>query len=147
MQKGVHDAQLWKYWKLGRHGWQHIKVRQQQVGIAPTSLFSHPISLHPPPINHKVNPFESFTLSPFEKMLGGWYPEFVQIHVFLRIHETTNNNQEDLKHYICFIFHPFNFLSIQKHPTWDLFWKALRLSESRLPSSCIDTSCFKNVQK
>jgi len=24
MQKGVHDTQLWKHWKLGRQGWQHI---------------------------------------------------------------------------------------------------------------------------
>jgi len=20
----VHDAQLWKHWKFGRHGWQHM---------------------------------------------------------------------------------------------------------------------------
>jgi len=31
-------------------------------------------------------------------MLGSWYPEFVHIHVFMGIHETTNNSQEDLKH-------------------------------------------------
>jgi len=36
---------------------------------------------------------------------------------------------------------------MQKHPIRDLFWKALRLIESRLPSSCIDTSCLKNVQQ
>jgi len=29
-------------------------------------------------------------------MLGSWYPEFVYIHVFMGIHETINNNQEDL---------------------------------------------------
>jgi len=31
-------------------------------------------------------------------MFGSWYPEFVNIHVFMEIHETTNNNQEKLKH-------------------------------------------------
>jgi len=36
---------------------------------------------------------------------------------------------------------------MQKHPTWDLFWKALMLDESTLSSSCIDISCLKNVQK
>jgi len=30
-------------------------------------------------------------------MLGSWYPKFVHIRDFLGIHETTNNNQEDLK--------------------------------------------------
>ena len=30
-------------------------------------------------------------------MLGSWYPEFVHIHVFVGIHETIKNNQEDLK--------------------------------------------------
>jgi len=35
---------------------------------------------------------------------------------------------------------------IQKHPIRDLFWQALKLDESRLPSSGIDTSCLKNVQ-
>ena len=35
--------------------------------------------------------------------------------------------------------------SIQKHSTWDLFCKALRLDESRLLASCIDTSCLKNA--
>jgi len=30
-------------------------------------------------------------------MLGSWYPEFVHIPVFMGIHETTNNKQEDLK--------------------------------------------------
>jgi len=82
---------------LGREGWQHIKVRQLQVGIVSTSLFSRPISPHSPS-NYKVCPFESFTLSPFEKMLGSWYPEFVRIHALMRIQETINNNQEDLKH-------------------------------------------------
>jgi len=28
-------------------------------------------------------------------MLGSCYPEFVYIHVFMGIHETINNNQED----------------------------------------------------
>jgi len=32
-------------------------------------------------------------------MLAGWYPEFVHIHVFVGIHETIENNQEDSKHY------------------------------------------------
>jgi len=36
---------------------------------------------------------------------------------------------------------------MQKHPTSDLFWKTLSLDESRLPSSCIDTACLKNIQK
>ena len=31
-------------------------------------------------------------------MLGSCYPEFVHILVFMGIHETINNNQEDLKH-------------------------------------------------
>jgi len=31
-------------------------------------------------------------------MLGSLYPEFVHIHVFVGIHETIINNQEDLKH-------------------------------------------------
>jgi len=31
-------------------------------------------------------------------MLGSWYPEYVHIRVFLGIHETIKNNQEDLKH-------------------------------------------------
>ena len=46
----------------------------------------------------KVYPFENFTFSPFEEMLGSWYPEFVHIHVFMGIHEAIENNQEDLKH-------------------------------------------------
>jgi len=29
-------------------------------------------------------------------MLDSWYPEFVHIHVFMGIHETINNYQEDL---------------------------------------------------
>jgi len=65
------------------------------VGIAPTTLFPRPISLYSPSIKYKISPFESFTLSPFEKMLGSWYPEFVHIHVFMGILETTNNNQEE----------------------------------------------------
>jgi len=27
----------------------------------------------------------------------------------MEIHETINNNQEDLKHQICFKLHPFNY--------------------------------------
>jgi len=38
-------------------------------------------------------------------MLGSSQTEFVHIHVFMGMHETINN-QEDLKHYICFKFHP-----------------------------------------
>jgi len=45
-------------------------------------------------------------------MLGSRYPEFVHSHVFIGIHETINNNQEDLKHYICFKFHPFSYKNI-----------------------------------
>jgi len=35
------------------------------------------------------------------------------------IHETINNNQENLKHEICFELHPLKIQehSIQKHPT------------------------------
>jgi len=29
-------------------------------------------------------------------MLGGWYSEFVHIHVFMGVHETTNNNQSTI---------------------------------------------------
>jgi len=82
---------------LGRQGWQHIKVRQYQVGIAPTSLFSRPISLHSPSINYKVYPFENFTPSPFEKMLDSWYPELVHIHVFVGIHETIKKQPKIFK--------------------------------------------------
>jgi len=42
--------------------------------------------------------FESFTLYPSDKMLGSWYPEFVYIHDFMGIHETINNNKEDIKY-------------------------------------------------
>jgi len=45
-------------------------------------------------------------------MLSSWYPEFVHIHVFVAIHATIKNNQEDLKHYICFKYHPFNCKNI-----------------------------------
>jgi len=45
-----------------------------------------------------VYPFECFTLSPFDKMLGSCYPEFVDINVFMGIHETINNNKENSKH-------------------------------------------------
>jgi len=30
-------------------------------------------------------------------MLGIWYPEFVHVHVLMRINETMNNNQENSK--------------------------------------------------
>jgi len=45
-------------------------------------------------------------------MLGSWYPEFVHIHAFMEINETTSNNKKDLKHKICFKFHPFNYRNI-----------------------------------
>ena len=45
-------------------------------------------------------------------MLGSCYPEFVHIHVFLGIHETINNNQEDSKQKICFKYYPFNYKNI-----------------------------------
>ena len=45
-------------------------------------------------------------------MLGSWYPQFVHIHVFMGIHETINNYQENSKHLICFKFHPFNCTNI-----------------------------------
>jgi len=53
--------------------------------------------VHSPSINYKVYSFESFTFSPFDKMLGSWYPEFVHVHVSMGIHEIININQEDLK--------------------------------------------------
>ena len=81
-------------WKLGN----------PKLASPPTSLFSCPISLHSPSINYKLYLFESFTLSHFDKMIGTWHPEFVHIHVFMGIHETINNNQEDLKHLICLNF-------------------------------------------
>jgi len=31
-------------------------------------------------------------------MLGSWGPEFVHNDVFMGIHETISNNQDDLKH-------------------------------------------------
>jgi len=31
-------------------------------------------------------------------MFGSWYHPFVDIHDFIGIHESINNNQEDLKH-------------------------------------------------
>jgi len=70
MQKGVHDTKVWKHWNLGRQGWQHIKVRQWQVGIVSTLFFSRTISLHSPSVHYNVYTFKSITLSPFDKMLG-----------------------------------------------------------------------------
>jgi len=60
-------------------------------------------------------------------MLGSWYPEFVHIHVFVGIHETIRNNQEDLKHYICYKFHPFNcknisYKNIQSETCFGKLW-------------------------
>ena len=75
---GVTTLKTLKVGDTGTQGWQHIKVRQQQVGIALTSLFSHLISLHSLWINYKLYPFESYTLYPFEKMLVSWYPELGQ---------------------------------------------------------------------
>jgi len=82
-------------------------------------------------------------------MLDGWYPEFVHIHIFVGIHETIKNNRQYLKHEIFFKISSFELKehSIQNHPISDLFRKALRLDESRLPSSFIDSSYLKNVQK
>jgi len=63
-------------------------------------------------------------------MLGSWYPKFVHIRVFVGIHETIKNNQEHLKHQICFKFHPFNckkiaYKSIQSETPFRDFWKVL----------------------
>jgi len=65
------------------------------------------------------------------------------------INETMNNNQENSKHQIFFKYYPFNYRNIAYKNSLPeaCFGKALRLDESRLPSSCIDTSCLKNVQK
>ena len=83
--------------------WEHmatntLKLGNSKLASPPSSLASRPISLHLPSINYKVYPFESFTPSPFEKMLCSWYPDFVHIRIFVGIHETIKNNQEDLKH-------------------------------------------------
>jgi len=54
-------------------------------------------------INKPQNlPLWKFPTSPFEKMLGSWYPEFVHIHVFMGIHETINNNQEDNTKFVLY---------------------------------------------
>jgi len=69
-------------------------------------LFSRPVSLHSPSINYKIYPFESFTPSPFEKVLGSWYPEFVHIRVFVGIHEIikkTTKKIENTKFVLNFI--------------------------------------------
>jgi len=81
-----------------------MKVRQQQVGIAPTSLVSRPISLHSPSITTKITPSKVSRLPPFEKMLGSWFPELFHIHVFVGIYETIINNQEDLITLNLFLF-------------------------------------------
>jgi len=61
------------------------------------------------------------SVSHFTRLKKG-YPEFVYIHVFMGIHESINNNQEDLKYTICFKFHPFTYKNIAYkiiHPeTW-----------------------------
>jgi len=82
--------------------WEHIKVGQEQIGIVTTSLLSRLISLHSPSTNHQVYPFESFTLSLFDKMLGRWYPEFIHIHVFIEIHRTINNFAADDPRWILY---------------------------------------------
>jgi len=84
MIQNLENTESWED-KAGKHK----SYSQWQVGIAPISSFSRPISLHSTSIIYNVYPFESFTLSPFEKMLGSWYPEFVHIHVFIVIHEAT----------------------------------------------------------
>ena len=97
--KSVHDTQLWKHWKLGRQGWQHIKVSQFQVGIAPTSLLLRPITQHSPSINFQIYPFESFTLPFLKKYLVVGILnlfKFVALWVSMKL----NNKQEDSKHYL-----------------------------------------------
>jgi len=64
----------------------------------------------------------------------------------MRKNETINNNQEDSKHQIR--FEPFNYKNTAyKNIQPETCFGKLRLDESRLLSSCIDTSCLKNVQK
>jgi len=57
------------------------------------------------------SPFENFPLPPLKKCLLvgilNWFG-----HFFMGIHQTINNNQEDLKHQICLKFHPFNYKNI-----------------------------------
>ena len=43
-------------------------------------------------------PLSKFLTLPLREMFASWYYQFVHIHVFMGIHETINNNQEDLKH-------------------------------------------------
>ena len=72
-----------------------------------------------PPLLYFHTPFSAFTIyklqnlplwkfhtSPFEKIFVRWYREFVHIYAFMGIHETINNNQEDLKKYVCVKFYP-----------------------------------------
>jgi len=103
---------------------------------------SRPFSLHSPSINYTVCPFEGSTLSSFEKMLGSWYPEFVHIHVFMGIHETIKNNQEDLKHYICFKYHRFKckniaYKSIQLETCFGKLWGWMSQGCPHLPLTLV----------
>jgi len=68
--KGCSWHKTWKTLKVGKTRLAtHKSYSQWQVGIAPTSSFSRPISLHSPSINYKVYSVESFTLSPLKKCL------------------------------------------------------------------------------
>jgi len=75
-------------WKLGN----------SKLASTPLLYFHDPFLCIHHQWTTKFESSESFTPSPFEKMVGSWYPEFVHIHAFMGIHETINNNQEDLKH-------------------------------------------------
>ena len=47
--------------------------------LASPPLYFH-APFHSPSIHYNVYPFKSFTLFPFDKMLGIWYPEFIHVH-------------------------------------------------------------------
>ena len=80
---------------MGRQDWQ--KLGNSELALPPLFYFHAPF----PCIHHRqtttFSPLKVHT-SPFDTMLGSWYPEFVHIHVFMGIHETINDNQQDLKH-------------------------------------------------
>jgi len=81
MQKGVHDTnKILITLKNGKTRLATQKLGNSKLASPPFFLFSRPFFLHSPSIHYNVYPFENFTLSPFDKMLGIWYPEFVHIH-------------------------------------------------------------------
>jgi len=84
--------------------------------LSNSNLASHPLFIFTPHFSaFTINTLQSLPLwkfhtFPIEKCLEvdilNWFS-----HVLMGIHETINNNQ-DLKHKICFKFHPFNYKNI-----------------------------------